>query len=329
MLSRVADSVYWMSRYVERAENVARFIDVNHNLTLELGDNLADAWGPLVMTSGDDELFLKLYGETTRENVLQFLTFEKENPNSILSCLTSARENARQIRENLSLPWWEELNKFYLLLRESTLQTVLDDHYEFYNRVKLASHLLIGIAEATVSHSEAWHFGRLGRSLERADKTSRMLDVKYYILETSDSDVDTPLDTVQWSALLKSAGALEMYRKLHGRIVPRNVVDFLVLDRYFPRSLHYCLVKAEESLHAITGTTSGTFKNKTEQRLGRLRSELDYTHIDDIFALGLHEFIDSFQSKLNMVGEATHDNFFAAPSLGVVTAGGVAKLASV
>jgi uncharacterized alpha-E superfamily protein len=328
MLSRVADSVFWMCRYIERAENVARFIDVNHNLTLEFGDSLEQPWWPLVMTTGDDALFNRLCGEATRENVIQFLTFERKNPNSIYSCLAYARENARQIRESLSLPLWEELNKFYLLLREATLATALEDHYEFYNRIKLASHLLIGIAEATVSHGEPWHFGRIGRMLERADKTSRLLDVKFYILQSSGGQSDTPLDIVQWSALLKSTGALEMYRKQYGRIAPGNVVDFLVLDRHFPRSLHYCLVKSEESLHAITGTAGGTFKNKSEQRLGRLRSELDYTHIDDVIAQGIHEFIDSFQAKLNMVGEAIHDNFFAPPALGVVTAAGAARMAS-
>lgn len=328
MLSRVADSAYWMSRYIERAENVARFIDVNHNLTLEFGDSLEQPWWPLVMTTGDDVLFNKLHGAATRENVIQFLTFDRKNPNSIFSCLASARENARQIRESLSLPMWEELNKFYLLLREATLAQAIEDHYEFYNRIKLASQLLIGIAETTVSHSELWHFGRIARMLERADKTSRILDVKYFILQTVDATPEAPLDIVQWSALLKSAGALEMYRRQYGRIVPRNVVDFLVLDRHFPRSLHYCLVKAEESLHAVTGTAGGTFKNKAEQRLGRLRSELDYTHIDDIIAQGFHEFADSFQAKLNMVGEGIHDNFFAVPALGVVTTTGASRMAT-
>jgi uncharacterized alpha-E superfamily protein len=328
MLSRVADSAFWMSRYIERAENVARFIDVNHNLTLEFGDSLEQPWWPLVMTTGDDVLFNRLHGAATRENVMQFLTFDRKNPNSIFSCLASARENARQIRENLSLPWWEELNKFYLLLREANLAQALEDHYEFYNRIKLASHLLVGIAEATVSHSELWHFGRIARMIERADKTSRILDVKYFILQTADAAADTPLDIVQWAALLKSAGALEMYRKQYGRIVPHNVVDFLVLDRYFPRSLHYCLMKAEESVHAVTGTAGGTFNNKAEQRLGRLRSEFDYTHIDDILALGFHEFIDGFQAKLNMVSEGIHDTFFAVPALGVVTAAGTSKAAS-
>ncbi|HTN76006.1 MAG TPA: alpha-E domain-containing protein [Pirellulaceae bacterium] len=321
MLSRVADSVFWMCRYIERAENVARFIDVNHNLTLEFGDSLEQPWWPLVMTTGDDEQFRELYTEVTRENVIQFLTFDRRNPNSILSCLNYARENARQIRDSLSLPWWEELNKFYLMIREATLATALEDHYEFYNRIKLASHLLIGIAEATVSHGEFWHFARLSRSLERADKTSRILDVKYFILQTPvGANPDTPIDTVQWAALLKSAGAMEMYRKQHGRISPRNVVDFLVLDRCFPRSFHYCLVKAEESLHTITGTADGTFRNKAEQRLGRLRSELDYTHIDDIFAQGLHDYIDSFQSKLNLVAEAICDHFFGVPAAVVVKA---------
>ena len=162
-----------------------------------------------------------------------------------------------------------------------------------------------------MSHGEAWHFARLGRLLERADKTSRILDVKYYRAAADVADVGTPLDTVQWSALLESASALEMYRKRYGRITPADVADFLILDREFPRAIHFCLIKAEESLLAITGGERGTFRTLAEQRLGRLRAELDYTQIDEIIDQGLHEFIDAFQMQLNQVGDAIHETFFA------------------
>jgi len=309
MLSRVADSVFWMARYIERAENVARFIDVNHNLTLDLGEGLGDQWGPLVYTTGDHEAFFKRYDQATRDNVLRFLAFDKENPNSILSCVSCARENARTARETISSDMWEELNRFYLLVMDAFRAGASGD-YEFFAQVKRASHLLIGTTDATMSHGEAWNFVRMGRLLERADKTSRIVDVKYFILLPEAADVGTTLDVVQWSALLRSASALEMYRRTHGRIAPQKVTDFLLLDRTFPRSFRYCVGGAEDSLHAITGTPEGTFGNRAEQQLGRLRSELDFTSIDDVIAAGLHEFIDVVQDRLNRTGEAIFQCFF-------------------
>ncbi len=182
--------------------------------------------------------------------------------------------------------------------------------------MKLKSHLLEGITVATMSHGEAWHFARMGRLIERADKTSRILDVKYYVLLPAVDEVGTPLDTVQWSALLDSASALEMYRKRFGRILPVQVADFLILNREFPRAIHFCLIKAEESLLAITGGQRGHFHTLAEKRLGRLRSQLDYTQIGEIIDQGMHEFIDQFQVELNNVGAAIHETFFALRPVG-------------
>lgn len=315
MLSRVADSIFWMSRYIERAENVARFIDVNMHLAMDLGTESstpAGQWAPLVITTGDFELFGELYGEPDPRTAIEFLTFDERNPNSIVSCLRAARENARTVREMISSSMWEELNKFYLMVRSAEARSdLVDSAYEFFKQVKLASHLLEGITVATMSHGEAWHFARMGRLLERADKTSRILDVKYYVLLPTANEVGTPLDTVQWSALLESASALEMYRKRFGRIAPIDVADFLILDREFPRAIHFCLIKAEESLLSITGGERGRFRTLAEKRLGRLRSDLDYTHITEIIDQGLHEFIDAFQVRLNQAGDAIHETFFA------------------
>jgi len=312
MLSRVADCVFWMSRYIERAENAARFVDVNLNLTLDLGGVLSNQWDPLINTSGDHEQFYARYGTATQKNALSMLAFDEQNPNSIVSCLKSARENARTIREIIAAAVWEELNKFYWFVTDAARNGQgADNPFEFFNQVKRSGQLIVGIMEATMSRGEAWHFAQMGRLLERADKTSRILDVKYYILLPSVADVGTPLDAIQWSALLKSASALEMYRKRHGRITPDEVTEFLILDAEFPRALRFCLRGTEESLHAVTGTDPGTFRNQAERRLGQLRSELDYAQIGDIIETGLHEFIDSFQRKLNLVGEAVQATFFA------------------
>lgn len=312
MLSRVAESIYWMSRYIERAENVARFIDVNQSLTLSSQADFTPQWAPLIFTTGDEALFEELY-DTDRydqRHVFQFLTFDSRNPNSILSCLTKARENARCVRENLTTAMWEEINKFFLHIRGAAARPVLTQPFDFLNDIKRSSHLIWGVTDATMSQGEGWHFSRIGRFLERADKTSRILDVKYFILLPNPKDVGTPMDAVQWGALLESTSALQMYRKFHGRIIPKSVADFLILDRLFPRSMHHCIIRVEESLHAVTGTTEGGFSNPAEKLVGRLKAELDFTHIDDVIAKGMHQFIDHFQVHLNQVGEAIHNSFF-------------------
>jgi uncharacterized alpha-E superfamily protein len=312
MLSRVANTIYWMNRYIERAENVARFIDVNLQLMLDSPAGTAEQWLPLVDTTGDRQLFEARYGEPSQENVIAFLTFDVDYANSIVACLRAARENARSVREVISSEMWEQVNRFYLMLRDAARSAQMEhDLHDFYTRIKMASHLYVGITDVTMSHGEAWHFGRLGRLIERADKTSRLLDVKYFLLLPSIQDVGTPIDNIQWAALLKSASAFEMYRKRHGRIAPQQVAEFLLLDLEFPRAVRPCVVKAEESLHIITGSPPGTFRNTAEQRLGRLRSEFDYAAIEEIIKAGLHDFLDAFQTKLNQVGDAIFDTFFA------------------
>jgi uncharacterized alpha-E superfamily protein len=317
MLSRVADSLYWISRYIERAENVARFIDVNLHLMLDLPEGATEQWEPLVITTGDDEPFAKRYGAATRENVIQFLTFDRENLNSIISCLRAARENARSVRQIISSEMWEQVNTFYLMVTDSTATSrVKEAPYDFFREIKMASHLFEGLTNATMSHNEGWHFCRLGRFLERADKTSRILDVKYFILLPAVTDVGSPFDDIQWAAVLRSTSALEMYRKRHHHLTPEQIVDFLLLDREFPRSIHYCLMQTDESLHALSGTPIGTFCNPAEQYLGQLRADLAYARVQDVIATGLHEFLDAFQTKLNTVGESIFATFFALQPIG-------------
>jgi uncharacterized alpha-E superfamily protein len=312
MLSRVASSIYWLNRYVERAENYARFIEVNLNLSLDLPRGTAEQWEPLVATTGDHDLFNSRYEKPTKDNVIQFLVADPGNPSSILSCLSAARENARSVREIISTDMWTQVNHFYLMVTGAVASGLSRQNlHTFLADVKAASHLLLGITDATMSHGEGWHFSRLGRLLERADKTSRILDVKYFILLPSATEVGTPFDILQWSDLLKSASALEMYYKRYGRITPKDVAEFLILDSTFPRAIHYCLIKSEDSLRAITGSEQGSHRNLAEKRLGRLRSEMDYVEMAEILSGGLHEFVDGFQAKLNRIDDAIYDTFFA------------------
>jgi uncharacterized alpha-E superfamily protein len=312
MLSRVADSIYWMSCYIERAENIARVIDVNLRLVLDLPVVSKQQWEPLVTITGDRELFISKYGTSNRETVIQFLAFDSDYPNSILSCLRSARQNAQSIREIISTEMWESINDFYLFVSSAgARQMALEHPHAFFTEVKLSSQKFIGIREGTFSHGEGWHFLRLGCLIERAEKTTRILDVKYFILLPSAEYLGTTFDNIQWSAVLKSASALEMYRKQYHRILPKRVCNFLLFDRYFPRAIHYCVIRSEEALHKITGSQPGTYSNQAERRLGRLRAELDYSDIDEVFDNGLHQYLDSLQCKLNEADDAIFETFFA------------------
>ena len=316
MLSRVADSIYWMSRYVERAENVARFIDVNLQLMLDAPSGEGQQWEPLVNTTGDHESFTKRCGKATQKNVIQFLTFDAENSNSILSCVRGARENARTIREIISSEMWLQLNKFYLMVTAAAEHAGAQvNPHDFFTEVKNASHLFNGITAATMTHGEPWHFFHMGRMLERADKTSRILDVKYFILLRSAQDVGTPFDDIQWAAVLRSASAFEMYRKRHGRISPKGVVEFLLLDREFPRAIHFSLLAARDSLHKISGTPLGTFRHPPEKLLGQLCSDLAFSSVDEIVNGGLHEYLDDLQTRMNHVSGGIFETFFAFKTL--------------
>jgi A predicted alpha-helical domain with a conserved ER motif. len=200
LLSRVAESVYWMARYIERAENVARFAGVNLHLILDLPGERANQWQALVEASGDAHVFEERYGEATPDNVTRFLTFDRENPNSIVSCLAAARENARSVRDTISSEMWEQANSMYLRVTHGSGTGRADSLADFFSEVRMACHLFHGITDGTMSHNEAWHFMRVGRKLERADKTTRILDVKYFLLLPSLKEIGTPYDDLQCSS---------------------------------------------------------------------------------------------------------------------------------
>ncbi len=310
MLSRVADAIYWMSRNVERAENLARYIDVTYQLMLDLPEDSDEQWGPLISASGDEEYFREHYGEATRENVIRFLAFDTNYVNSIVNCLRFARENARSIRETISSEMWESLNNYYHFIKTAARHPEqLESLQEFCHEIKMASHLFNGITDATMSHGEGWHFARLGRMLERADKTSRILDVKYFMLLPKQPENGSSVEDLQWSSVLRSVSGFEMFRKRHRGITPERVVGFLVLDRTFPRAIMHCIEAANTSLHSISGSPEGTFWNPAEKQMGKLRSELAYIHVGEILSKGLHAFLDSLQTKMNDVGTAIYDTF--------------------
>lgn len=305
MLCRAAESVFWMSRYVERAENVARFIGVNLELSLGGQGGITAQWEPLIYASGDEELFREHYNDSSAENVLHFLIFDRRNPNSILTSLAMARENARVVRDTVSVGFWHRMNRFYIGVRDATKDRaeVLRSPQEFLDQVIESSQTLIGIEQSTNSHGEAWNFSRLGRLLERADKTSRILDVKYFILLPNVEAVGRSLDVVQWSALLESTSALAMYRRTHGRLRPPTIVQFLAQDREFPRSMLFCISEALQALQSLTDERSPESQWQIVRVLAGLVESLDNAPIETIIAEGLHEFIDRFQTRVSQVAD--------------------------
>jgi uncharacterized alpha-E superfamily protein len=313
MLSRVADSCYWLSRYIERAEMNARLLDVNMQLLLDFQLQspaaIESQWMPILATLEDQDLHAKLCGTITPESVMEFVTFERRNPHSIFSCIAGARENARTVREQISSEMWEQLNSTYLYLCDGGARA---DHAEspigFYRRLVDRFHAFQGTTDATMTHGEGWDFLQAGKFLERADSTSRVLDVKYHILLPSGEQVGGTVDSIQWMAVLRSCSAMEAFLKVHaGQVAAWRVAEFLILHDDFPRSIHFCTDQMDRALHRISGCDRSHYSNEAERLSGQLRSSLDYANIDSIFQTGLHQFLDSIQVRLASVGEAlTH-----------------------
>ncbi len=315
MLSRVAESLFWLGRYIERAENYARFIEVNFNLSLDLPPGVKEQWEPLVATTGDRALFEQGYRSYSKNNVIYFLTFDRNYDNSIIRSLEHARENARVIRENISNEAWENLNGLYHYIQNAERRKVWkkEDPRDFYDNIKTKILTIYGLAYENESRTEGWYFNKMGKFIERTDKTSRILDVKYHIILPSIEEVGTPLDFLHWAALLSSVGAYNAYRRVFGKISTDKVVQFLVLNKYFPRSVFYSIQAAEDALHRISGNPSG-YSTHPEKKLGALRSELEFTDVDTIIEYGLHEYIDQLQLKLNDISNAVTDQYFKIKS---------------
>jgi uncharacterized alpha-E superfamily protein len=275
-----------------------------------------EQWKPLVVTTGDWALYETLYDKVDKTKVIYFLGFDPNNLNSIYNCILMARENARAIRPEITKEVWEQVNSLYYYVKNATEKKVWQkkDPRIFFSDVKKGCQLLYGIFDATISRNEGWHFGKIGQLVERADKTSRVLDVKYHLLLPTPDAVGSPLDLIQWVALLKSVSAYDMYRQQNGKLTPMGISQFLILDKIFPRSMLRCLMDAEQSLKAITGSHEG-YANGAERQMGILRAQLGYADIHDIFKTGLHEYLDNFQKDLNNVSIAIYNTFFSIDKL--------------
>jgi uncharacterized alpha-E superfamily protein len=313
MLSRVADSLYWINRYVERAENISRFVEVSEAMALDCPPGSAEPWLPLIDASGDRDLFDELYPGGGPLEVVEFLVRAEANPNSIVNCIAFARENARQIRDVITTEMWEQINDLYwTLLENDSFWT--QPPQEQQREIRRGCQLFYGITDATLSRDLCWQFSRLGRLIERADKTTRILDVKYFLLLPSPEEVGGVLDELQWISLLRSAGAYQMFRQSQlGLITPKAVAAFLLLDPAFPRSVRYCLERIHETLQVVGGRAVPGTPDALECLSGLTLARWSYTGIDALVAGGLHEAIDGVQTDLNNLHSLIHDRYFVLP----------------
>jgi uncharacterized alpha-E superfamily protein len=300
-----------MSRYVERAENIARIVDVNLQLLLDLRkldeERLAKHWLPIVQTTGEEAQFFKLHKKATAQNVTEFLVFQLENPNSIISSICQARENARMVRDQITIEFWEELNRLYWFVRTPEARQVWKESpSEFFQQIKHSSLLMIGFTYATLIHNEGWWFAQAGKYIERADKTSRILDLRYATLPAKGlPQTVSETDALDWSAILRSCSAWDAYKSIHGaEVSPRLVAEFLLLSEEFPRSVRFCVDELNHALRKISGVAEGKFCNDAEKLAGRLVAELQFATVEEIFEAGFHDYLDRLQTKLNDIGLA-------------------------
>ena len=312
MLSRVADSLYWMSRYLERAEYTARLVDVQLNQMLEQGGDDADRrWQRLL-----GSLSLPLHEKTGAYDITHWLTFDANNPASILSSIAAARENARQVREEISSEMWEQLNYLYLRVRKTRMERIWSaEPHTFFNQVKEGIYLFHGLVDATLTQGEGWHFIRVGRFLERATATAALLDAHFAVFPVVKHEYESePLDYLGWVSLLRSCASFESYCKVHTAVVqPAHVVEYLLLNAEAPRSVRFACAMMQSGLQTIAETTNTRNAGRVDRLTGRLRASLDYYQIDEILSDDMHEYLEGIQDQCSLIHSGLYQVYLAYP----------------
>lgn len=307
MLSRTADHLFWMSRYIERAENLARLLDVTWQMSL-VPQSLEAAnqnWKAIIALNSLEETYAARYSTVTADNVLRFMVSDAGNLASIYSCLRLARENAHAVRGTITSEMWETLNSTWLEAREKSFEQIANAGVsEYFEWVKMRSSLSRGTTLGTLLQDKAYHFIRLGTLLERADNTARILDVKYHVLRPHGDEGAT--DFYQWGALLRSVSAFEVYRKVYRDVItPERVTELLILRDDMPRSLHFCMNGVVKNLDLIANRQSG----ETLRQAGLLHAKLHYARVEDILEEGLHEWLTDFMDHIYLLGDGISKNF--------------------
>lgn len=314
MLSRVADALFWMSRYLERAEHVARLLDVCFHLELDLGGLVT---GPHELHWTALAAILQQVIPPNRQaaapqaTISHWLMFDLENPSSIVSCVTRARNNARGIRGSITSEMWRELNKLYWQLADGDFAAhARESPHDYFEAVECGSQLFQGVCDATLTHDEGWQFIQLGKYLERADKTLRILDIQYQLLHQMTDPHDLPLSNLEWAGVLRSCRAYESFQRLYvGRVEPEHVVEFLLFHPEFPRSARFCLEAASVSLEQLEGSDRGGAQSRACRVLGRVLADLKFADADQVCKQDLHGFLAAVQDRCAQVSRAVQAQY--------------------
>ena len=311
MLSRVGDRIYWMSRFMERAENMARILGVTSNVVLCSTPETQEQnlLAPLTIT-GTARAYFERYRAASLPALIDFMGLDEENSSSIFTCLRRARDNAHAVRWQITSEMWETLNTTWLDMRAFRRDLVTGpDANRFFDWVKERSHLFRGVTYGTIMRGEAFNFSRLGTFIERADATARILDVKYHILLPRVEDVGGALDYYQWAALLKSVSSFETYRTIYrDQVLPINVAELLILDRRMPRSLAACLEQIDQALSRVQGQNDQPAKRLSAE----LQARLVHGDIEEIFQGGLHEYLTEFLDDIHELGQRIQRAYLGA-----------------
>jgi uncharacterized alpha-E superfamily protein len=311
MLSRVGDRIFWMSRFMERAENLARILGVTANVVLCTTPETQEQnlLAPLTITACTKGYFRR-HDEISLPTLIDFMALDQENPSSIYTCIKLARDNAHAVRWQITSEMWETLNATWIEMQSFQRASVTGpEATRFFDWVKERSHLFRGVTYGTLMRGEAFDFSRLGTFIERADSTARILDVKYHILLPRVEDVGGALDYYQWAALLKSVSSFETYRTIYrDQVRPINVAELLILDRRMPRSLAACLEQIDQALARLTGKNDQSAKRLSAE----LQARLVHGNIDEIFLEGLHEYLTVFLEEISELGDRIQRAYLGA-----------------
>jgi len=313
MLSRTADHLYWMSRYIERAESLARLVDAHYRMSLlpHSGDTLAESLSSTMTALHMDEAYAKRHDAIVPRTVFEFVSLDRDYSGSIFNCLRAARENARAVRGSLTSELWETLNSTWLEVRSLLARRTPDtDIGDFVEWVKERSHLTRGVTIGTMMRDEAFHFTRIGTFLERADSTARILTAHQSDLVPG-ADAGVVPDPYEWSVLLRALSAFEVYRRVYRDVItPFKVAQLLILRDDMPRSLLRCCKEVYHNLQAVTNEQSA----ETERRAGEMHAMLHFTRMEEIIAGGLPHFLEQFLGRLRDLGDRIASDFLLPPA---------------
>ena len=319
MISRVAESCFWLFRYMERVENVARLLDVNLLLVLDANLKEQERWRPVLIVAGEEPRFVELHSAREADNaerVQEYMTFDEQNPVSIASSLRWARENARGIREAISLEMWEALNAFWLWLGETGKRRFGRDRHDFYSRVKEQCALFHGLTHNTVMHNEPFNFMRLGMLLERANQTARVLDVKYHALGPTLADRESLAESAEWLALLRSCSGYESFFKQPGaQLAGPAIAGFLMLEQDFPRSVMYCISRAVNFMRRVQGDGASPIGERSAFALNALNDHLAQAAIAKMVGVeaGIHKELTHIVEECATICDAIRVDYFDPP----------------